>query len=311
MLTKTSKKILVEGVTLLVLDIIAVALRLWARQIKRQRLGTDDVFAILALICLICSAIVFIWGAADGGLGHHVNDLSMDTIALFLKIQFALQFPYLLSVTFIKLSILFFYERVFPLPTFTTATRCMCVFVILWFITFFFATLFQCWPISGNWQLGNAADTINQYAMYAAATILESLADIVTLTIPIFVVWTMRHLSTRKKVMVTLLFLLGAFVCFASIMRLYYIVKYMGPNAKDDIDLTYNLADLVVWSGVEPPLGLICVCLPTLSPVFRDRKYPIVFVELRDFLRSKFSGEDKSDNNESGHVLRPGDKNEP
>lgn len=50
MLTRASVALVVVCVVLSLLDIFAVLLRLWAKRIRRQPLGKDDIFAILALV---------------------------------------------------------------------------------------------------------------------------------------------------------------------------------------------------------------------------------------------------------------------
>jgi hypothetical protein len=186
----------------------------------------------------------------------------------------------------------------------------MCIIVIMWAITFFFATLFQSWPISGNWQIPPSGQTMNTFAMFVAAGVLEIVTDVVTLALPMFPIWNL-HIKTREKWVLSGIFLLGATyvtpfsmlreawfetpvsdvsrsVCFASILRVYYIIHYLGPNARPDPDFTCKLgyypktswtqtsqdnwAGIVIWSAVEPYVGLICACLPTLRPVFPSSK---------------------------------------
>lgn len=53
-------------------------------------------------------------------------------------------------------------------------------------------------------------------------------------------------------------------VCVASLVRIYTIVK-MG----DSIDITWAIGDAMIWSNVEPCLGIVSACLPTLRPVLR------------------------------------------
>lgn len=53
MLTEQSLAILGVCIVIPVLDILAVALRLWARRIKGQALGKDDFLSILALVSML------------------------------------------------------------------------------------------------------------------------------------------------------------------------------------------------------------------------------------------------------------------
>ena len=69
------------------------------------------------------------------------------------QFTFTLQFTYILVLTLIKLSVLLLHKRIFVTPNFGKAIKIMCISVVMWFITFFFATLLQSIPISNNWNV--------------------------------------------------------------------------------------------------------------------------------------------------------------
>ena len=89
----------------------------------------------------------------------------------------------------------------------------MCGLVLGWFITFFFATLLQTVPISGNWELSGNGPTprtsIDKYSMYICGAVLEIALDIVTLILPLFVIWRLQ-MPTTQKWQVSGMFLLGS-----------------------------------------------------------------------------------------------------
>lgn len=35
------------------------------------------------------------------------------------------------------------------------------------------------------------------------------------------------------------------------------------------VDLTWNMSQAFIWSSVEPNIGIVCACLPTLRPLMR------------------------------------------
>lgn len=35
-------------------------------------------------------------------------------------------------------------------------------------------------------------------------------------------------------------------------------------------DLTWNMSQAFIWSSVEPNIGIVCACLPTLRPLLRS-----------------------------------------
>lgn len=58
------------------------------------------------------------------------------------------------------------------------------------------------------------------------------------------------------------MFLLGSFVCFASLYRIVTIVRLT-----QTMDISWAKSDVFIWSSVEPSVGIISGCLPTLRPL--------------------------------------------
>ena len=84
----------------------------------------------------------------------------------------------------------------------------MFILLTLWTIAFFFATLFQAWPISYNWESSGDGYTINEAAMYNGLACTELITDIMILVMPLFVIWKLQ-LKTSKKWAISATFLLG------------------------------------------------------------------------------------------------------
>lgn len=62
-------------------------------------------------------------------------------------------------------------------------------------------------------------------------------------------------------------------VCVASGIRIHYIT-FLHNN----IDITWALGSVSVWSTIEPCIGIICACLPVLQPFVRSlvKKMPTI-----------------------------------
>ncbi|MCJ1352868.1 MAG: hypothetical protein MMC33_002852 [Icmadophila ericetorum] len=301
MLTDRGLATIVVSTIFPILAIIAFGLRIYARRIKAHAFHLDDYLCLVATIVTVASCIPYIIGAAIGGIGKHITDLSNDELTRFGKVMktlrkllndqvrylpppkilFALQFTYLAASSLTKISILIFYKRVFYTARFALAANILIVHVSLWFMAFFIATLFQALPISYNWNLTvTATYVINEYAMYTAAGAIEIVLDIATLCLPIPVIWILK-ISTQKKWIVSGVFLLGGFTCLTSIIRLHYLIAYLSPAAQASEDFTYDLANIIIWSAIEPCFGIVCACLPTLGPVFRGRSTESLVGSLR------------------------------
>ena len=92
-------------------------------------------------------------------------------------------------------------------------------------------------------------------------------------------------------------------VCISSIIRLYYLIGFLNPlaqqpktslvrppfstpaihspptnSAHEFRPLTDSLANIIIWSTIEPCADIICVCLPTLGPIFQGGSSPESFL---------------------------------
>jgi hypothetical protein len=69
-------------------------------------------------------------------------------------------------------------------------------------------------------------------------------------------------MNRTQKLAVIFMFLLGSFVCFASLYRIVTIV-----HLTQTTDISWAKSDVFIWSSVEPSIGIISGCLPTLRPL--------------------------------------------
>lgn len=131
------------------------------------------------------------------------------------------------SMIFIKLSILLFYRRLFPRENTTARWRtchlALCIASVGVGVIQCFGIAFQCTPVAFFWDRTiPGGHCINMMAFFRFANIANLLTDILILAMPIPIVWSLR-LDRQKKIGVCGLFLLGGFVCVASIMRFFYL----------------------------------------------------------------------------------------
>lgn len=52
--------------------------------------------------------------------------------------------------------------------------------------------------------------------------------------------------------------------CIAGAVRLHVIRELTTSG-----DLSWNMSQTLVWSSIEPSIGIICACLPTIGPLIR------------------------------------------
>jgi len=123
--------------------------------------------------------------------------------------MFAIQFFYIFSVGFVKLSVLAFYRTIFIGKRFRLACDTMSVVVVSWLIALFFGTLLRSTPISVNWiprQPGGRHGNIVVLFSFIGAS--DILLDIIILCLPLPIIRHL-HMSTQKKWLVAGIFWLG------------------------------------------------------------------------------------------------------
>jgi len=153
-------------------------------------------------------------------LGNHIpldatgNPVMDDSLTLFLQLEFANQLLSVLSLVFTKLSIVWFYRRIFRGDHFNLVIKILIGVVIGWGITFFFASLFECFPVQQVWLSLYGTPEHDQYCyqylpMFYATSITNMLIDVLILVTPIPKIWSLR-MPLHQKVGVSAIFLLGS-----------------------------------------------------------------------------------------------------
>ncbi|KAK4502961.1 hypothetical protein PRZ48_006388 [Zasmidium cellare] len=134
------------------------------------------------------------------------------------------------------------------------------------FVSFEFATIFQCIPVSYNWTsvvdrtaTGSCTDRLAQVYTAAAFNIFF---DVLVLLLPVPSLLKL-NISWMKKLGVGIVFMVGILVTICSIVRLSYLSKY-----GDSTNITWNYAYIGIWSLLEVHLSIVCVCVPAAAGLF-------------------------------------------
>jgi hypothetical protein len=110
-----------------------------------------------------------------------------------------------------KISILFFYLRIFPKRHIRIAVYVVMALNVAYMIACVLVTVFQCTPIEGAWRHWDSHEykcrNINAQAWAAAAGNL--VLDLMTMTLPLRELYGL-NLSLRKKISVMGMFSLGS-----------------------------------------------------------------------------------------------------
>ncbi|KAJ9144184.1 Integral membrane protein [Pleurostoma richardsiae] len=246
-------------VTCLTFSILSFGLRLYARVLSAAKLWYDDYWMVgVMAVCISMSASDFI-GLAYGS-GRHEATLDTDTVTTFMKNLYVYMLLWSTGVFSVKIGILLFYWRVFPTRDFRIGVLGVAGLSTGIFLSNFFTFMLQCSPVKMFWLPKTPGKCIDQHTFYFASAIINVVGDVAVLSLPLPVVWRL-HTSRSKKWSLSFLFLLGLFVCVASVFRIIAV------NEIDPEDFTFSNVGGGLWSTVEVEIGFICANLPAIRPL--------------------------------------------
>ncbi|KAK4504950.1 hypothetical protein PRZ48_002913 [Zasmidium cellare] len=247
---------------------VFVCLRFWIR-ISRRLVGWDDLVIGFAMIASIVQAVIASI-SIHYGYGRHAGDISKEGLKQALYYFYFCQICYKLVTWPTKISILLMYQRVFcDTPalkayglSFRLWMRILMTIVVATFVSTFIVGIFSCIPVQYSWDKslkGHCVETIPWWYTYAT---LNMLTDIMILALPIPLINGLMKITKRQKYVLMGIFLLGAFVCIVTIVRMTTLDT--GAKGKDS---TYTGSATLKWTAVETNVGIICACLPLLRPI--------------------------------------------
>ncbi|KAI5456640.1 hypothetical protein BGZ63DRAFT_495829 [Mariannaea sp. PMI_226] len=243
-----------------------VLLRFGIKIYMRIGLSLDDWFALITMIVGVPNAIIPIRYIVPNGLGRDIWTLTPDNITNFARYFFITSPIYFAQVALVKLSILFFYLKIFISTTTRRILLGTIVFNCLFGIAFVIVSVVQCRPISyfwTQWDGEHSGECVNLSAIAWANSGISIALDVWMLAIPL---WQLKRLtlSWRKKLGGGLMFSVGTFITIVSILRLRSLVMLTSeyPNP------TWNYFEVSQWSVIEICVGMICACMPTMRLLF-------------------------------------------
>ena len=110
---------------------------------------------------------------------------------------------------FTKAAFLFFYTSIFVTRRFRIVAQVVLAIVVCWTVSFFFANLFTCYPISPFIEPFYKHNCVNGLALWYAMAITDVIVDVFIIIMPIPMVLRL-HLPLAQRIGVLIMFMLGA-----------------------------------------------------------------------------------------------------
>ncbi|KAI0009285.1 hypothetical protein F4779DRAFT_617732 [Xylariaceae sp. FL0662B] len=268
------------AISLTATSLSALILRFYVRGWLVKSVGADD-WIVLSAWVMSCGYTVVTTLQTKWGLGlESIDDLPDSNRYMFGVLQYAGWPLYILSIFGFKLSLLISYFRFIPQGMCKYGVSIVTLTCILFHIAYFIAQINLCRPISRQWDPSiTNGQCLNTFAFYISMSSLTIVFDFnvyvnyhlqkaicgtgltrrFSMFLP-FPVLLNSKLQTRKKIILLGLFALGFFVTVIQIIRIQYFRSYTS--------YLYS-APIIMWGTVEANLGIICACIPTMSPLIR------------------------------------------
>ncbi|KNG50504.1 cfem domain-containing protein [Stemphylium lycopersici] len=238
--------------TMVCIAAIFVAIRFaFKAMVSRVDFGYDDWCVLATLITAVPSAIITVFGTVKNGLGQDLWTLTPTEITQMLQYFYIMAWLYFLQLTLLKITLLFFYIRVFPGKDVQRLLWGTIIFTVLWGAVFIIVAMFQCRPIHYFWTKwdGMQKGTCLEINAITASNAAISIAlDFWILGVPLWQLWGLR-LHWKKKVGVALMFCVGTFVTVVSILRLQALVHFAASSNR------YKRHNATTSATVSSPLS--------------------------------------------------------
>ncbi|KAJ5833374.1 hypothetical protein N7474_001685 [Penicillium riverlandense] len=246
------------------LSTIVVLVRLYARGFLIRELGWDDYTIVIAqLVAWLDMALSLM--DVHYGCGQHVATLIShpENMVLMYKWLVAAQMVYFLSLWLCRVSGLFFYSRLNPMPQFQLYMRISFVFVTAVFVSQALVIAVQCIPLQALWDPTVKGKCMGSTAVFLSTSVLTIVCDSLILILPTKIILGL-HVNFMRKLVLGFVVCFGVFAIVTSILRMVaMIVALQHPE-----DITWYFSVVVAWSSAEISAFIIALSLPSLRGLF-------------------------------------------
>ncbi|KAK0637483.1 hypothetical protein B0T17DRAFT_480937 [Bombardia bombarda] len=254
------------SIAFIVLCTIVLVLRFWAHNTDGRRATLEDWILIPAWFLMMGMCINVIIAVTMGGVGRHeafVLKFQPESLRVWAQTLFITELFYGVLIPLEKSTVLLLYVRLFGVHRwFRRLSYGMIVYIWMWGITELIVAIAQCQPVAFQWDKTiPGGHCINQLAYYRYISLPNVLHDVCMLIVPMPIVWKLQ-IEMRKKVALSIVFLVGSIGCIASFIRMYIFFKLDALS-----DNTWASIQLHSWTLAEPGAIFICACIPALWPM--------------------------------------------
>ncbi|KAI0159273.1 hypothetical protein BJ166DRAFT_327327 [Pestalotiopsis sp. NC0098] len=260
-------------ITFMLLAWSFVCFRLWVRFRVVRSPWWDDLFVVLYLITGTCGSVALLM-STHFGAGQHTLLLTVGQAGRYLVAFYMFNACLNMAATFIKLSLLFQYLRIFEKGSWPYRAALGTIgLVSMWGIAYTILALFPCWPVSDFWYSPTGAkcwgygawSTAELTGTFYSHTAMNMILDIIILAIP-FHLYFKTDMTFKMRMGLLALLLMGALVNFLSIWRLQTLVEHQAGRYPTHDPSWYGPISMIL-ATLECDCASICASVPIFWPV--------------------------------------------
>ncbi|KAL2289818.1 hypothetical protein FJTKL_01129 [Diaporthe vaccinii] len=228
----------------------------------------DDISCVVAYILLIAQ---FVLCVLEGVIGCYVHlwDLDFEKLPQFYKINFARAQLYAITLAVTKMSILFFYQRIFEGQKVQRVLWAAQFFNISLAVAYFIAQCFVSQPLYCEWTFDQGPectyhDVFDGSGAYSA---LNAALDLWMVLVAAFLIWKLQ-MKVTKRLGVIAIFATGFFTFCSALFR--FVIWRLSDATKETTfpSLTWATYYAVY---IELTCCFIIACLPAIRQL-RDKE---------------------------------------
>ncbi|KAI0119751.1 hypothetical protein F4814DRAFT_413144 [Daldinia grandis] len=250
----------------LILTVFALSIRGYSRIFQSKSLQIPDYLAFIGFGCYVGYMYINYWLMNTSGFFVHQWDVRMRdafTVSYIIHIGTNL---YGIAVLGLKAAILIDWMGIFVPKGSRTPFWWASVLVLslntLWYLSNRIMENFHCIPFKRIWDLtvpGTCYDWT--YGLLAASSI-NVISDFAIFILPQAIIWRL-NMPRRRKIGLSIIFMLGLLGCVAATIRLAQTVKYVRSS-----DKVYTVSSMTLAAAAEMTCGFIVFGLPYSVKVF-------------------------------------------
>ncbi|KAK8036949.1 hypothetical protein PG991_001263 [Apiospora marii] len=201
--------VLIVGAIAVFITSVALALRLWTRaQSSKWSFWWDD-WMLLTTTVFSHGLLALSMAWTRLGLGKHIENIDMTTMLPTIYMSKAVTLVYAICIFLIKASALLFYARIFNRSKrFRTILWGFGAAVAGWFLCTALVPWFNCRPTRKTIDPFIPGVCFDRMNWFLSSCVINTTLDLAILIMPVPQIWKLQ-MTTRRKVQVTLVFLLG------------------------------------------------------------------------------------------------------